>query len=220
MFPKEGQKVPEIRFKGFDGDWEESLFENNFETSIKTNTLARVFLSVSEGEVLNIHYGDILIKFNSLLDLSKVDLPHIYNSKTFEYNNFLQNGDVIFADTAEDITAGKAIEIIDINNKKIVSGLHTIACHPRKSFGVGFWGYYLNSYSFHNHIIPLLQGIKVLSLNKSKLANLKVIIPKDAKEQHAIGDFFLNIDNLINNQQYKIESIQKIKQSFLSKMFV
>lgn len=213
------KNIPEIRIKGFFGGWKESLLEDNFDNSIKTNTWARIFLSDTKGEVLNIHYGDILIKFGSILDLSNVNVPHIYNSKISDYNNFLQNGDVVFADTAEDETAGKAIEIANIQNKKLVSGLHTIACHPKREFGNGFWGYYLNSPAFHSKIISLLQGIKVLSLSKSKLAKVEVNIPKEISEQQSIGTFFQNLDNLITEQKNKLENLQKVKKSMLCKMF-
>ena len=65
MFPQEGEKEPRVRFKGFCGEWT-SQFASEVFSPIKNNSLSRADLSAS-GEVMNIHYGDILIKFNECI---------------------------------------------------------------------------------------------------------------------------------------------------------
>ena len=63
----------------------------------------------------DIHYGDILVKYGATVNLSSVDVPCIKPEKDiskFSINSYLQNGDIVIADTAEDYSVGKATEII------------------------------------------------------------------------------------------------------------
>ena len=220
MFPQQGQTVPEIRFKGFGGEWEKLLLGDLLDDNIKTNTFSRALLSDGNGEVLDIHYGDILIKFDSVLNVADVKIPHITGSKAKDFNCYLQDGDIIFADTAEDETAGKCIEIENIGNKYLVSGLHTIACRPNKVIGKGFLGYYLNSPNYHNQLLPLMQGIKVFSINKMPLKQTFVQLPSSVDEQRRIGSFFTSLDNLINEEVNYIDQLTRVKSTLLQKMFV
>ena len=220
MFPQQGQTVPEIRFKGFSGEWEKFLLGDLLDDNIKTNTFSRALLSDGNGEVLDIHYGDILIKFDSVLNVADVKIPHITGSKAKDFNCYLQDGDIIFADTAEDETAGKCIEIENIGNKYLVSGLHTIACRPNKVIGKGFLGYYLNSPNYHNQLLPLMQGIKVFSINKMPLKQTFVQLPSSVDEQRRIGSFFTSLDNLINDEVNYIDQLTRVKSTLLQKMFV
>lgn len=69
MFPKDGARVPEIRFQGFHGDWEQRKLGEVF-TSLKNNTLSRSNLNDGQGTIQNIHYGDVLIKYGEYLDVT------------------------------------------------------------------------------------------------------------------------------------------------------
>lgn len=91
---------------------------------------------------------------------------------------FFNNGDVIIADTAEDTTAGKAIEIYNIGDAKIVSGLHTFACRPNLKFSSKYLGYYMNSSAYHSQLLPIMQGIKVLSISKTNILNTQIMFPE------------------------------------------
>lgn len=57
--------VPELRFKGFIDDWEQRKLGDTFEFSVSTNSLSRAQLNYEKGNIKSIHYGDILIKYNS-----------------------------------------------------------------------------------------------------------------------------------------------------------
>ena len=74
-----------------------------FDCTVPNNTLSRAELSYDEGTVLNVHYGDVLIKYGSVLDVQKDDIPRIPYRCREDFNGaLLQDGDVIIADTAED----------------------------------------------------------------------------------------------------------------------
>ena len=204
MFPKNGANVPEIRFKGFTDAWEQRKFGEVFDCTVPNNTLSRAELSYDEGTVLNVHYGDVLIKYGSVLDVQKDDIPRIPHRCREDFNGaLLQDGDVIIADTAEDETTGKACEIGNLQGSAIVSGLHTMVCRPRNRMALGYLGYYLNSNAYHHQLLPLMQGIKVLSLSRSNIQKTSVSYPIAVKEQQLIAYYFSQLDNLITLHQRK-----------------
>ena len=173
--------------------------------SLQNNTLSRADLSSEEGIAKNIHYGDILVKFGEVIDVKTESLPMISDETVIaKYkSSFLQNGDVIVADTAEDETVGKCTEIAGLSDEIVISGLHTIPYRPLQKYAPGYLGYYMNSASFHNQLLPLMQGIKVTSISKTALQNTDILYPKSATEQAAIGTYFRNLDNLITLHQRK-----------------
>ena len=179
--------------------------------SLQNNTLSRADLSDEAGVAKNIHYGDVLIKFGEVLDVSKVQLPMISDESVLtRYKaSFLQNGDVIVADTAEDTTVGKCSEIAGLNNEIVLSGLHTIPYRPVEKFASGYLGYYLNSSAYHNQLIPLMQGIKVTSISKSAMQDTDIIYPKSKEEQVKIGCYFRSLDHLITLHQHKQNCYEK-----------
>ena len=189
--------------------------------SLQNNTLSRADLSNKSGVAKNVHYGDVLIKFGEVLDVSKEQLPMILDeSVLIKYKaSFLQNGDVIVADTAEDSTVGKCSEIAGLNDEVILSGLHTIPYRPIEKFATGYLGYYLNSGAYHNQLIPLMQGIKVTSISKSAMQDTDIIYPKSKEEQAKIGKYFQSLDHLITLHQRECEQAKKYKKYMLQKMF-
>ena len=194
--------APAIRFKGFSDAWEQRKFDEVFDCTVPNNTLSRAELSYDEGTVLNVHYGDVLIKYGSVLDVQKDDIPRIPHRCREDFNGaLLQDGDVIIADTAEDETTGKACEIGNLQGSAIVSGLHTMVCRPRNRMALGYLGYYLNSNAYHHQLLPLMQGIKVLSLSRSNIQKTSVSYPIAVKEQQLIAYYFSQLDNLITLHQ-------------------
>ena len=207
MFPQNGEKVPEIRFDGFTYDWEQRKLGEVL-ISLQNNTLSRADLSNERGIAKNVHYGDVLIKFGDVLDVSREQLPMITDEKILDkYKaSFLQNGDVIIADTAEDTTVGKCSEIAGLRDEVVLSGLHTIPYRPVEKFATGYLGYYLNSSAYHDQLIPLMQGIKVTSISKSAMQDTDVVYPKSTEEQAMIGSYFQSLDNIItlHQRQHKL----------------
>ena len=208
MFPKNGQLYPEVRFPEFTDAWEQRKLKNIL-VSLQNNTLSRADLSNETGVAKDVHYGDVLIKFGEVLDISKEKLPMITDEKvlTKYKTSFLQNGDVVVADTAEDTTVGKCSEIAELNDEVVISGLHTIPYRPVEKFATGYLGYYLNSDSYHNQLIPLMQGIKVTSISKSAMQDTNIIYPNSKEEQAKIGKYFITLDNLITLHQRKLGAI-------------
>ncbi len=213
---KNKKNVPKIRFKGFTEKWEEKEFSNTF-LFLNNNTLSRAELNYESGSTKNVHYGDVLIKFGECLDISKEELPYITNEKIANKYAHLQDGDIIIADAAEDETVGKCTELLNVN-EQVVAGLHTIACRPLLSFANRYLGYLLNASVFHNQLLPLMQGTKIVGISKSAIKDTLIYYP-EFNEQTQIGNYFQNIDKLIEAKQSRIDKLKNIKKACLEKMF-
>ncbi len=211
---------PQIRFAKFKDTWEQRKLGNVL-VSLQNNTLSRADLSNESGVAKNVHYGDVLIKFGEVLDVSKEQFPMILDESVLtKYKaSFLQNGDVIVADTAEDSTVGKCSEIAGLNDEIVLSGLHTIPYRPVENFASGYLGYYLNSDTYHNQLLPLMQGIKVTSISKSAMQDTDIFYPKSIEEQGKISNYLQALDHLITLHQRKYDKLTKVKKSMLEKMF-
>ena len=210
------KKTPAIRFKGFTDDWEQRKLGVLF-LPLQNNTFSREELNDENGIARNIHYGDVLIKYDECLDTSKKKLSYIDKTSVINkfQKSFLKNGDVVVADTAEDETVGKCTEIQGVSKEKIISGLHTIPLRPVQKFGIGYLGFYMNSNSYHDQLKPLMQGIKVTSISKSAMADTIMKYPINLKEQQKIGAYFLLINTLITLHQRKLEVYFFIRKQFL-----
>lgn len=212
----------EVRFKADDGsdfpDWEEKSFVNTFD-SLNNSTFSRDCLNYENGSVKYIHYGDILVKYNSSVDVCDAIVPFVNEDLDCERFAILQDGDIVIADTAEDDTVGKVIEIENTSNVKTIAGLHTIACRPKEKFASKYLGYYMNSDEYHNQLRPYMQGIKVTSISKSNIALTKIMVPS-LPEQQKIADCLSALDTVIQKQKETLEKWQELKKGLLQQMFV
>lgn len=220
MFPAEGQRKPKRRFSGFTDDWEQRKFNEVF-VFLQNNAFSRAELA-TEGEIMNVHYGDVLVKYGEVLDISKDEMTYLAASSVAKkyQTSLLKDGDVIIADAAEDETVGKCCEIAGLSGNTVLSGLHTIPCRPTMKFAEGYLGYYMNSGAYHDQLIPLIQGTKISSISKSAIQDTEVVYPKSEVEQERIGAYFKNLDHLITLHQRKLEKLQDIKKAYLEEMFV
>ena len=218
---QDNEKKPALRFKGFTDPWEQRKLDEAFDFTVPNNTLSRAELNQESGSVRNVHYGDVLIKYGSVLDAQNDELPFITGRSKDDFKGaLLQNGDIIIADTAEDETTGKVCEIVNIQDKDVVAGLHTMVCRPKNKTAEGYFGYYMNSSSYHHQLLPLMQGIKVLSLSKTNVQKTTVKYPKDKAEQQKIADCLRRIDTLITLHQRKLEKLVQIRKTFAERCFL
>jgi type I restriction enzyme S subunit len=217
---QKGVNVPNLRFPNYNSAWQKNKF-GNLLTLLKNNTLSRAELNYENGKIKDIHYGDVLIKFNDFVLSDSKIIPYI-NDDRIPHNYadlLLKTGDLVIADTAEDYTVGKATELIFNDQSLIISGLHTIPCRPiNNNFGSKYLGYYINSPSFHNQLLPLIQGIKVSSISKSQIVDTFISYPK-IDEQCKITEFLTLIDQRIDTQSKIIEDLELCKKKICYEIF-
>jgi type I restriction enzyme S subunit len=217
--------VPKLRFPEFekDGEWVEKTVGDVYNFKV-TNSFSREYLNNDKGRVKNIHYGDIHTKFNTLFDITKENVPFINQNVSIEKikkESYCIEGDIIFADASEDLNdVGKSIEIVNLNNEKLVSGLHTLLARQRKNkIAIGFGGYLFKSDWIRKQIEREAQGAKVLGISASRISNVKISFPKDSKEQQKIASCLSALDELITAQAEKIEQLQQHKKGLMQGLF-
>lgn len=199
-------------------EWEVKALQDIFEFR-PNNTFTRDNLNDSEGIYQNIHYGDILIKYPSILDCSKESIPYVNQNIQVKYSNYgIKEGDIIIADTAEDETVGKVVEIYNLGDRKLVSGLHTFLCRKiTDDFASRWLGYFMNQSIFHNQILSFITGTKVSAISRSAIQNLKVLIPPKS-EQTAIANVLSSMDKEIETLNTKLEKYRNLKTAMMQQL--
>ena len=189
------------RLPGFSGEWEKVKVGEAFDF-LSTNSLSREKMNWIKGSVFNIHYGDIHTKFSVILDVTKTKLPYINDEDINEVSRKFKsckNGDIILADASEDIIdIGKAIEIKNIKDKTVYSGLHTL--HLRKKndyFADDFRGYIFHSDYVLLQIRKYANGVKVYGISKNNLRKV-ILLKPSPQEQKQIAKLLFDIDMQID----------------------
>ena len=209
-----GQK----RLPGFSVEWSEAPFANLFDF-LPTNAFTRDQMT-DNGTIQNVHYGDILTKYGACLDMAKTDVPYLLESvsvRKYSESSYVREGDVIIADTAEDSTTGKCVELVNVHGK-VLSGQHTMLCRPKITFAPKFLGYYMNAECFHNQMLPFITGIKVSSISKANISTLVLKYPTLVEEQQAIAQVFSDMDDEIAQLEKKLAKYQQIKQGMMQEL--
>jgi len=216
-----------LRFKDENGKafpkWEEKLYGDVY-SFYSTNSFSRDNLNYESGSVKNIHYGDIHTEFSTQFDVTNEMVPFINDDidiSKIKEENYCKEGDLVIADASEDYAdIGKSIELVELNNEKIVAGLHTFLARPNKiKIYKGFSGHLVKASYVRKQIMTIAQGTKVLSLSTGRLGEIKLNIPC-VDEQKKIANYLSNIDNKIESVTKQITQTQTFKKGLLQQMFL
>ncbi len=215
--------LPKLRFPEFQDEWKSESLGNVYSFKV-TNSFSRDQLNYENGSVKNIHYGDIHTKFSTLFDIKKERVPFINPLVSLEkiaLGSYCIEGDIVFADASEDMNdVGKSIEIVNVNNEKLVSGMHTLLARQKeKKIIVSFGGYLFKSDRIRLQIKKEAQGAKVYGISANRLLNIDICFPSDEKEQQKIADCLTSLDDLIAAQSQKVEALQAYKKGLMQNLF-
>lgn len=184
-----------------------------------TNSLSWDQLEYNTDELQNLHYGLIHVGLPTVVNLDENVLPNI--KKEFLPKNYelCREGDVAFADASEDTNeVAKAIEFVNLSDKNVVCGLHTI--HGRDNHNltsVGFKGYAFASESFHNQIRRIAQGTKIFSISCKNFTECYIGIPSK-EEQTKIAKLLGLIDERISTQIRIIDKLKSLMRGMNNKL--
>lgn len=212
---KPGYKQTEIGI--IPEDWDLLSFDQVFDF-LSTATYSRAELT-EYGDILYVHYGDIHTRWNHFLDLKKESLPAIKKSQQKTYA-LIKEGDVIMADASEDYEGiGKSVEVKNIEEKKIISGLHTFLLRDKKSkLANGFRGYIHSNSYVKKQFDRLATGLKVYGVSKNNLKTVLIPVPKEEKEQQAIAQALSETDELIEHLNKLITKKKDIKKGAMQEL--
>lgn len=211
-----------LRFEGFEGEWETPQINAVFDF-LSTNSFSRSQLNYDEEKgIYNIHYGDIHATYNqSILDFEKENkVPKINGDVILSKNvDFLKNGDLIIADASEDYEGiGKAIELKNVKDKRVVSGLHTFAFRDKKNkTAEGF-----RSYIFRNSVVKkalktIATGSKVYGISKGNIQKFRIVLPS-MPEQQRIASTLIGADKEIELLQKQLRELQGQKKGLMQQL--
>ncbi|HER5753109.1 restriction endonuclease subunit S [Streptococcus pyogenes] len=207
MFPPQGQKVPEIRLQGFDGEWEEN--------------------KLGEVSPLRGGYAFESDKFQSdgikIIRISNILSSGIIGGEFAHYHQ-INNDDKYL------LTGGSALIAMSGATTGKVSILNT----EEKYYQNQRVGYFMDLNKIHyNFIIAFLKSLNfnkqiqsVLvagaqpNISSKEIDNFQILYPRHNVEQEAIGNFFQTLDQQISQTEEKLTELKALKQTLLNRLFV
>lgn len=216
MFPKVDTDVPEIRFKGFEGAWEQRPLLGNIEKLIdfrgrtpkklgmdwsESGHLALSALNVKIGYIdkdIDAHYGD----------------QDLYDK--WMCGNELHKHQVLMTTEAP---MGNVAQIPD-NNRYILSQ-RTIAFEViQELITEDFLAVSLRTDLNFRKLTQLSSGGTAKGVSQKSLSSMVIFVPTDIDEQTQIGSYFKNFDELLKLHQTELDKLNNLKKACLEKMFV
>ena len=204
MFPKEGEKVPEVRFPGFTDDWEQRELGN------------LVDLVVREVPKPNEPYYRMSVRSHA--------------KGTFRH--FVDNPDSVAMDKLfvvkkDDLVVNitfaweHAIAIVPEENDGLLVSHRFPTYRANGNSDIEFLHYLVSKEDFRRKLEFISPGGAGRNrvLNKKDFLKLKMYAP-ELDEQKRIGTFFKQLDNTISLHQRELELLQLTKKAFLQKLFV
>ncbi|MCB4758782.1 MAG: restriction endonuclease subunit S [Sulfurovum sp.] len=187
---------------------------------IKTYSNSRADLS-NQGDIEYLHYGDIHTKYKYHLDLNLNSLPKISSEKIKGNIEYVKDGDIFIADASEDYAdIGKSIEAINVNNKKIISGLHTFLLRDKNNnFTSKYKGFIFYNENVSKNIKKIATGISVLGISKTNLGKLLIPLPP-LKEQQKIAQILSTWDDAISKQEELIVAKERLKKGLMQRWII
>lgn len=208
MFPKNGAKVPEIRFKGFTDDWEQRKLEDLASFS-KGSGYSKSDLQASGTPI--VLYGRLYTKYETVIKDIDTFVDALADSV------YSQGGEVIVpasGETAEDISIASVVE-----KPGIVLGGDLNIIHPTDDLDSTFLAISISHGNPHKEMAKRAQGKSVVHLHNNDLAQIKLWYPS-VTEQRKISQYFSGLDTLITLHQRKLEKLQNLKKAMLERMFI
>ena len=209
MFPKNGAKVPEFRFKGFTGDWERrKLGEIATSFDYGLNAAATEY----DGKNAYIRITDIDDDSHNFVR-EGITSPQIDLTNADDYK--LAEGDILFARTGASV--GKSYIYKPSDGLMYYAGF-LIRARIKSEYDVRFIFQNTLTENYNKYIAVTSQRSGQPGVNAQEYAEYEIMCPSKA-EQVKIGEYFSNLDNLIALQQRKCDDLKEIKKFMLQNMF-
>ena len=210
MFPKNGAKVPELRFAGFADDWEERKLGDVGNTF--TGLTGKTKEDFGHGSAKFVTYVNVFQ--NPIATLDQLDAIEID-----EKQNQVQKGDIFFTTSSETPEEVGMSSVWTHDTENVYLNSFTFGYRPRVSFDLNYMASMLRSPSIRKKITFLAQGISRYNISKTKMLEIEIPTPT-LSEQEKIGSFFKQLDNTIALHQRKLDFLKEQKKGLLQKMFV
>ena len=209
LFPHQGDNVPSVRFKGFEGDWQKKELEN--------------CLEISEERNMDNHFGinDVLSVSDDFGVVNQIELlGRSYAGKSVSGYKVFRPGQIVY--TKSPLKA-KPYGIVKQNTGKvgIVSVLYAIY-DTKEGVAPDYIHYYFDpAWRLNAYMRPLVnKGAKnTMNISDETALTGYIMIPKDIEEQRRIAAYLRSLDEQIAVQQQQLERLKQMKQSCLGLLF-
>ena len=212
MFPQNGQKVPEIRFGGFTGEWEQRELGKAIKEFYNGQTPSRQ----------NKEYWDGTINWLSSGDLNRGIVNHTLEKITEKGR---QSAGLRIMPKETMVIAIMGLEAAGTRGNCGILGIESTinqACMAlvadENVLSTEFLFQWYQCFG-DDYALKITQGTKQQNYNSELLGRLSISYPS-ITEQKAIGRFLSSVDSLISLHMQKLEILKNIKKSMLDKMFV
>lgn len=214
MFPQEGETMPRVRFKGFEGEWEMVLVGN----------LGTTYSGLSGKTKEDFGSGEArFITFLNVLSNAKIDtaILEAVNVRDGEHQNEVKKGDLLFntsSETPEEVGMCAVMdeELSDVYLNSFCFGFRV----KNENIDSTFIAYLMRSHIGRRIMSILAQGATRYNLSKNNFCNTELLLPKTKKEQSLIANYFVSLDSQIALQTRRLEKLKQIKSACLDNMFV
>ena len=206
MFPANGEKIPKIRFKGFEGEWE--CRKLGIEVEIigggTPDTTNSAYWNgdidwYSPTEIGEAAYANGSVKKITLLGLQKSSAQILPANRTVLFTSRASIGDM--AILTKDGATNQGFQSFVVREKLDVYFLYTM-------------GFKIKDYALKN-----ASGSTFLEISKNTLSQMEFFVPS-LKEQTQIGNFFRQLDETIALQSAEVEKLNQLKKGLLAAMLV
>ncbi|WP_392564871.1 restriction endonuclease subunit S [Orbus wheelerorum] len=207
MFPKQGETIPEIRFKGFSGEWEEKELGNDIAEIVGGGTPSTEIPEFWDGDIDWYSPTEIGINVYAGGSQKKITALGLNNSSA----KILPAGNTVLFTSR----AGIGDMAILVKPGATNQGFQSLIVKE------GFSPYFIYSAGkqIKEFALKHASGSTFLEISGKQLGRMKILTP-NLEEQTIIGNYFQKLDELINQHQQQITKLNNIKQACLSKMFV
>lgn len=209
MFPKNGAKVPEIRFPGFTEDWEQrklgEVVERVTRKNKKLESIRPLTISAQEGLIDQNEF------FNKTVASRDVSGYYLVKKGEFAYNKSYSNG-----------YPWGAVKRLNQYDMGVLSTLY-IVFKPKKIDSDFLEKYYDTTYWYKEVSKHAAEGARnhgLLNIAASDFFETEIVMPLKIEEQQKIGAFFKQLDDTIALHQRELDVLKETKKGFLQKMFV
>ena len=211
MFPRNGANVPEIRFSGFTGAWEQRKFSEL--TEIRSASRVHKEEWKSSG-VPFYRSSDVMAALNGTENEKAFISEELYEKLT-AVSGKLEKGDVL-------VTGGGSVgkPYIVANNEPLYTKDADLLWIKNNEYLDPYFVYtFFFSQTFTDYLNSVSHVGTIAHYTITQLGETPITLPC-VSEQQKIGDYFRNLDSLITLHQRKLDKLRQIKRSMLEKMFV
>ena len=210
LFPKNGERYPELRFPGFTDAWEQCKLGSIGSTY--TGLSGKTKEDFGHGKAQYITYLNVFQ--NTICNITMTDNVEIDTTQTE-----VKYGDVLFTTSSEtpEEVGMSSVWLGDTPNTYLNS--FCFGFRPKQKIDLYFLGYSLRAPYMRDKIKILAQGISRYNISKNKVMELEISLPNN-EEQNLLGNFLRHIDLIITLHQRKLDHLQLQKKALLQQMFV